>query len=94
MAGTGGSAQGGSAGSGGGPASCLANWSSSVQCDTCSGQTQSDLKACAQVLDCYQANDCGPATCSGNDQTCGANKLQQGTAAYPIAADVYACLCQ
>jgi hypothetical protein len=65
-----------------------------VTCDTCSSQTQSDLKACADVLDCYVANDCGPSSCSGNDQVCGANKLQKGTAPYPVAKQVFDCMCQ
>jgi hypothetical protein len=94
LSGAGGSAGGGQAGmagTGGGPAGCLLNWSSNATCDTCSGQTQSDLKSCSIVLDCYLANNCGPETC--NDQTCGANKLQKGTAAYPVAKTVYDCLC-
>jgi len=93
VAGTAGGGQAGTAGTGGAPASCLLNWASNVTCDTCSGQTQSDLKACSLVLDCYLANNCGPETCSGNDQTCGSNTLQKGTAAYPVAKTVYDCLC-
>ena len=95
--GTGGSAQagtssGGLAGAGGGLA-CLANWKGDV-CDTCSKQTQSDKLGCVDILDCYVANACGPATCGGNTDKCGANKIGKGTAGYPIAQDVYGCLCK
>ena len=93
VGGTAGGGQAGTAGTGGAPSSCVANWATSGACNTCSTQTQSDLKACVEVLDCYVANNCGPATCSGNDQTCGANKLQKGTAPYPVAKAVYDCLC-
>ncbi|RYZ07419.1 MAG: hypothetical protein EOO73_12255 [Myxococcales bacterium] len=87
---------GGGAGMGGtgGGSSCAAGWQGNVMCDTCTGQTQSDLKACVAVLDCYVLNSCGPASCSQNDDKCGANKLQKGTAAYPIAKQVYDCMCK
>lgn len=86
---------GGSVGSGGAIGSgCLTNWRDNAACDTCTTQTQSDKKACAQVLDCYLQNACGPTTCAANDDECGANTIQQGTAPYPIAQDVYNCLCK
>jgi hypothetical protein len=95
--GTGGNAQagtasGGMAGTGGGLA-CLAKWKGDV-CDTCSKQTQSDKLACVDILNCYAANSCGPATCGGNTDKCGANNIGKGTAGYPIAQDVYSCLCK
>jgi hypothetical protein len=91
---TGGSATGGSAtgGSGGGLA-CLDGWQGGT-CDTCSTQTQSDKLACVDILNCYKANSCGPATCSNNDDKCGVNKIGKGTAGYPIAKDVYDCACK
>ncbi|HXK20783.1 MAG TPA: hypothetical protein VNG33_23390, partial [Polyangiaceae bacterium] len=64
------------------------------QCDTCSKQTQSDKLGCVDILDCYYANACGPASCGGNTDKCGANNIGKGTAGYPIAADVYMCLCK
>lgn len=92
--------RGGSSGSGGSTSSggavgsgCLMSWRDNDACDTCTPQTQGDKKACAQVLDCYLQNDCGPATCAGNDDECGPNTIQQGTAPYPIAQDVYDCIC-
>ena len=89
---SGGAGSGGSAGSGSGLA-CLASWKTD-SCDTCSTQTQSDKLGCVQILDCYYQNSCGPATCSGNTENCGANVIAKGTAGYPIAADVYMCLCK
>lgn len=87
-----GSGNGGNAGSGSN-LECLENWKSGA-CDTCSTQTQGDKLACIKILDCYAANACGPATCGGNDDKCGANKIGQGTAGYPIAKQVYDCACQ
>lgn len=92
--GTSGSGGKASGGAGGGGDHCLADWRSSGACDTCSTQTQGDKKACANVLDCFIANDCGPATCAGNTDVCGANAIQQGSAPYPIAQQVYDCICQ
>lgn len=92
--GSGGSAGTGNGGSSGGSnLECLDDWKGSA-CDSCSSQTQSDKLACVKILDCYAANACGPATCAGNDDTCGANKIGQGTAGYPIAKQVYDCACQ
>lgn len=92
--GGGSSGSGGSTSSGGAVGSgCLVSWRDNEACDTCTPQTQGDKKACAQVLDCYLQNDCGPATCAGNDDECGPNTIQQGTAPYPIAQDVYDCIC-
>ncbi len=94
QAGTSGSSGAGTSGSGGGGnLACLASWKNDV-CDTCSKQTQSDKLACVEILDCYAANACGPATCGSNDAKCGANKIGKGTAGYPIAQDVYTCLCK
>lgn len=88
----GGSANGGSGGSGT-PLACLMSWKGD-QCDTCSTQTQSDKLACADILNCYAANNCGPSTCGGNTDKCGANNIGKGTAGYPIAQTVYDCLCK
>jgi hypothetical protein len=71
---------------------CLVGWEMS-NCDTCSTQTQSDHKSCSVVLQCYEDNSCTPTSCGGLDQVCGQNKLQLGTAAFPIAQDVYSCRC-
>jgi hypothetical protein len=98
-AGSGGGASGGSnsgAGTGGGggtPLACLKTWKGD-KCDTCSGQVQSDKAACSVILDCYYQNGCGPSMCGGNTDKCGANIIGKGTAGYPIAQDVYACLCK
>jgi len=90
--GAGGSANGGSGGSGT-PLACLMSWKGD-KCDTCSSQTQSDKLACADILNCYAANSCGPSTCGGNTDKCGANNIGKGTAGYPIAQTVYDCLCK
>jgi hypothetical protein len=88
--GSAGSPSGGSAGSGG--LGCLSGWKGSA-CDTCSTQTQGDKLGCVKILECYEANSCGPASCANNDDKCGVNKMSQGTAGYPIAKDVYDCAC-
>jgi len=85
--------QAGAGGAGGGSLACLAAWKNDP-CDSCSKQTQSDKLGCVQILDCYSANSCGPASCAGNTDKCGANNIGQGTAGYPIAQDVYMCLCK
>ena len=92
--GTGGTGQAGTAngGSGAGNLACLNSWKNDP-CDVCSKETQSDHLACVDILDCYAANSCGPATCGANDDKCGANKISKGTAGYPIAQKVYDCLC-
>lgn len=92
-AGSGGKASGGAGSGGAGSLTCLASWKND-KCDSCSSQTQSDKQACAQILDCYYQNSCGPATCGGNADKCGANNIGKGTAGYPIASDVYTCLCK
>jgi hypothetical protein len=100
--GSGGKATGGSAGtssstggSGGAATGCLADWKADSKCGPlCTGATQGDQLKCIEVLDCYVANSCGPATCSGNDQKCGANKLGFGTAPYPRAESTYKCMCE
>jgi hypothetical protein len=83
----------GSAGSGGGGVECLKDWKSDP-CNTCTMQTQSDKLACVDILDCFAANACGPTSCANNDDECGANKIAKGTAGYPIATEVYDCLCK
>jgi len=88
---SGATASGGSAGSG--SLACLASWKGDA-CDTCSKQTQGDKLACMDILDCYAANACSPTTCGSNDGKCGVNKIAKGTAGYPIAQDVYTCLCK
>ncbi len=95
--GTAGSGAGGSAGSGSAGTSsgnsCAAGWEGDT-CDSCSGQTQSDKQACAQILDCYVQHECGPSSCANNDDVCGVNKIGKGTAGYPIAKTVYDCMCK
>ena len=90
--GAGGKTNGGAGGTGGSLA-CLMSWKNDA-CDTCSKQTQGDKLACVDILDCYAANACGPATCGGNTEKCGANNIGKGTAGYPIAQEVYTCLCK
>jgi hypothetical protein len=84
----------GDGGSAAGNTSCLADWRSQGACDQCSNQVQPDLRACAVILDCYASKSCGPSSCASTDQECGPNVLRQGSAAYGIAQDVYACLCK
>jgi len=92
--GAGGSGSAGKGGIGGSAAvGCLADWEGDAACNTCSTQTQADRLACVDILDCYVANNCGPATCSGSTDVCGPNAIQKGTAPYPFAKDVYDCLC-
>jgi hypothetical protein len=92
--GAGGKTSGGAGGTGsGGSLACLASWKNDA-CDTCSKQVQADKLGCVDILDCYAANSCGPATCGGNTDKCGANNIGKGTAGYPIAQDVYTCLCK
>jgi hypothetical protein len=71
---------------------CLVGWEGS-NCDTCSNQTQGDLKACSIVLQCYEDNSCTPTTCGQPDQACGQNTIGMGTGAFPIATTVYNCRC-
>jgi hypothetical protein len=93
--GTGGSAAGSGGSGGSGVATgCLKDWKDNETCDTCSTQTQGDKLACVDILDCYAVNDCGPSTCANNDDKCGVNKIQKGTAGYEIAAEVHACICK
>ncbi len=88
-----GAAAGGKGGSGGSAtAGCAAAWQGDA-CDTCTAQVQSDKLACVEILNCYVANACGPTTCGNNDDKCGANKIGKGTAGYPIANQVYDCIC-
>ena len=83
----------GGAGGGDSTGGCLYQWREVTSCASkCTGLTQSDQRACADILDCYEENDCGPASCSGNSQTCGANALGKGTAGYPFAKQVFDCL--
>jgi hypothetical protein len=82
-----------SAGGSGGSLACLDGWQGDT-CDSCSKQTQGDKLACVEILNCYAQNSCGPSSCANNDDKCGANKIGKGTAGYPIAKDVYDCLCQ
>jgi hypothetical protein len=90
---TGGSSSTG--GSGGTATGCLAGWQTDSKCGPlCTGAKQGDQLKCIEVLDCYVENACGPATCSGNDQKCGANKLGFGTAPYPLAKSTYDCMCE
>jgi hypothetical protein len=49
--------------------------------------------ACQDVLDCYVENDCGPDSCTGVNDACGQNEIDQGTAPYEFANPVYECLC-
>jgi hypothetical protein len=93
QAGSGGKPSGGTGSGGAGSLTCLASWKND-KCDSCSSQTQSDYLGCVQILDCYYQNSCGPATCGGNADKCGANNIGKGTAGYPIASDVYTCLCK
>lgn len=74
-------------------AQCLVGWRATPAGTTCTKQTQSDLAACSLILDCYIKNHCGPASCSSQDASCGANKIGKGTAGYGIAKTVFTDLC-
>jgi hypothetical protein len=84
---------GGSA-SAAGSSSCAAGWRNQSTCDQCATQVQVDLQACATILDCYISKGCGPSSCASPDQKCGPNVLREGAAAYEIAQDVFACMCE
>lgn len=84
----------GGGGSAAGSTSCVAGWRNQSACEQCATQVQPDLRACAEILDCYVRKSCGPSSCSATDQKCGPNVLQKGVAAYSIAQDVYACMCK
>jgi len=84
---------GGSA-SAAGSSSCAAGWRNQSTCDQCATQVQVDLQACATILDCYVSKGCGPSSCASPDQKCGPNVLREGAAAYAIAQDVFACMCE
>ncbi len=71
---------------------CLSAWEGS-SCDTCSGQTQSDLLACRVYIDCYIINECDPLTCGSIEQACGVNSLGNGLAPKGVADAVYSCMC-
>jgi hypothetical protein len=71
---------------------CLSAWEGS-SCDTCSGQTQSDLLACRAYIDCYIVNECDPLTCGNVEQVCGVNSLGNGLAPKGVADAVYGCMC-
>lgn len=60
--------------SGGAPSTghCMEGWEGKPG-DTCSTQTQMDLAKCADFIQCYIDNDCGPSTCGANDDECGVN---------------------
>jgi hypothetical protein len=75
------------------PGNCVYGWRDDPCGQTCLARTQSDQRACEQVLDCFIEHDCGPATCTDNTQVCGNNALQNGSAPYPYAAAVYDCMC-
>jgi hypothetical protein len=75
------------------PGHCVYGWRDDPCGQTCLARTQSDQRACEQVLDCFIEHDCGPATCTDNTQVCGNNALQKGSAPYPYAATVYDCMC-
>nr|PZN26520.1 MAG: hypothetical protein DIU78_07530 [Pseudomonadota bacterium] len=72
---------------------CAWGWRDHACGATCLSRTQSDERRCADVLDCYVENDCGPATCGSMDATCGANTLKLNLAPYQYANQVYECLC-
>ncbi len=76
------------------PGNCVYGWKEDACGELCLSRTQSDQRACEQVLDCFVENDCGPASCTGVTQVCGNNAIQQGSAPYPYAAQVYDCMCK
>jgi|RhiMethySRZTD1v2_1073278.scaffolds.fasta_scaffold119452_4 hypothetical protein len=97
-AGTGGASGAGGAG-GSDPSHCLFNWRDDATCGpkcTNAQPPQSDVRACAEVLDCWLSRNCGPSSCptkpGTQDQYCGPNDIQKGGAPYPPAQAVWDCL--
>jgi hypothetical protein len=73
--------------------SCLVNWQNNTTCaPLCLSRTQSDQRACQQVLNCYRDSHCGPGTCDTGNQVCGPNVIGAGNAPYPYAQQVFNCI--
>jgi hypothetical protein len=97
---TGSAGTSGAGGAGGGdPGHCLFNWRADATCGpkcTNAQPPQSDVRACAAVLDCWLSHSCGPSSCptkpGSQDQYCGPNDIQNGGAPYPPAQAVWDCL--
>jgi len=70
-------------------ADCLVGWQGS-SCDTCTGADAPDAGAsCAEVLDCFAANHCGPASC----HYCEAPDAGVSDRAVELERQVFACKC-
>lgn len=86
----GGANSGGSGGhagssSGGSSSTCLASWQGS-SCDTCTSSASMPGQTCAEIVDCYAANHCGPGCdCEYQKPT--------SDAVVKVARAVYACRC-
>ncbi len=89
-AGAGGAAGLAGAAGGGGSGSCLESWRGST-CDACSSEPPpTSGRTCAVILDCYQAEACGPSSCTP-DCEYGAPGASDHTV--QVARAVFACLC-
>lgn len=73
---------------------CLAVIDAACACEKKVTNT-SDAVGCQKVLDCFLANDCGPADAcaTSNDAVCGANTLGVDGGKYNAAKAVYTCNC-
>jgi hypothetical protein len=91
--GEGGEAQNGTGGTGNSD-HCLSGWRED-KCDTCSDEVQADRMKCAEVLDCYISNHCGPEDdCAADDGACSVDTIGAGKAPIEIAEEVYECMCE
>lgn len=68
---------------------CIVGWKGS-SCDTCTGAEEPDAGAsCAEVLDCYAQNLCGPTTC----RYCESPDQGISDRAVQLSRAVYMCRC-
>jgi hypothetical protein len=79
----------GSAGAGG-SSTCLVGWRG-TSCDVCSSEPPPATgRTCSVILDCYQAQDCGPSSCTPD---CEYGPPGASDHTVQIARQVLACLC-
>lgn len=90
---TGGSGTGGS--TPGSPADCLLDWDQTPEASTCdSAPNPAGVDGCANALDCWQMNNCGPTECSAEPgDVCGQNNVANYTQGDVQAKQIFAALC-
>ncbi len=79
------------------PSVCLLDWRDEAAADSCLNPTQSDWGKCADLLDCWQEQDCSASdacTTDANSGECHVNRTGASSEqAQSLAADVFAALC-